>query len=499
MIATTITPPKALGQKSVKFRFEQFIASERFLPILACFVLFFHALGYDMLGIAFMMGYLMLVFLTDTPLRAAIPGLCMLIMVAGLRQGFYRRPYANPDYYLDNIAFLITIASMLIASIAFGITKRYLKENKNNKNKTFAKNKFTTSAATIGLVAVSTSFILGGIFSEEFSALTILLGLLFAGMFLAFFAFGKITTKKIDFNYLAKVFITISLVVSIQLVRVYILRDLFALGRYEGIVAKNNMSVGWAHSNSIGMVIALGIPFSGYYVATEKNPLPAIAILLLQNFAVLLSLSRTMVFIAASFTLFIFIYALFKQKKKTKLILAVTLLAIIATFCVVFIFLFDSIRINFNFFFQAGFSDTYRMQFYYLRAWNVFRQNPLFGAGAAYGTNPDRPDRWIFFAHNSILQFLMWSGIVGLFAFLLHIVLLIKSTFKKGTEKRMFLFFVALFVLGNSMLEVFLFMPPTLIFYMIIIAAIDNDALENGGFGRVEIDLDRELKKVDLF
>jgi len=49
-------------------------------------------------------------------------------------------------------------------------------------------------------------------------------------------------------------------------------------------------------------------------------------------------------------------------------------------------------------------------------------------------------------------------------------------------------------LLGHSMLDVLFFMPPVLIYYMVLVAWLEDDAIKRKGFGSVDGFADRVKK-----
>ncbi|MCL2848101.1 MAG: O-antigen ligase family protein [Firmicutes bacterium] len=520
-----LTPKPQYKFDLYKKRFEEFIASERFLPIFGVLVLFFHLLGRDMLGVTFIFAYLTVVFLSDADIRATLPVFAMLIFTASLEQGFYRVGSSNPIVYIENIPFLIILLSLSAVGITVGLIRRYkyrissfswmsnahfpqqenytgdtlppVSSDSKIKKETLSAQKnlrtLKTSWGLIGVIAMGLSFILGGLFSGGYNIMAFVMGLVFAVMFIGFFLVGKLTTKKIDFDYLAKVLILMSLVAVIQLLIVYIYRDIFSTSANDGgNYAKYEIAVGWGHSNSIAVIIALGLPFSLYFMATHEKPYWAFGVFAVQVLAVILCLSRAMTFLIIPVAILGLAYSIYRQRKKTRLFLIIATGATVVIALVVFLVQMENILSALAFYIEAGLDDNDRFAIY-RQAWQAFIRNPIFGAGLVYDTPYLNFSDFLFMAHNSFLQFLAWGGIIGFSAFIFHLVVTTIALFKKPNEKRMILFVVALLVIGNSMLEVFLFMPPTLIIYMLVIGAIDNDAIEQDGFGRIEIKKQKEM------
>jgi len=335
----------------------------------------------------------------------------------------------------------------------------------------------------------------GGIFSNGYSASTPLMGLVFAAMFIGSLLIGKITTKKIDFDYLAQVLILMGFVACIQLIRMYLIRDIFSLNElYGGGYAKDRIAIGWANSNAIAIIIGLALPFSVYYMAVHKKTLWGLGVTALFILAIILTLSRTMLLIAAPFAALALSYAIFRQKGKSKLILTIAATSCIIFLGVVFLIQRQEILKALSFFTETGWSDRGRLELY-KTAWETFLRNPLFGAGLVYSTYSQEFNTFLLIVHNSALQFLMWGGIVGLIAFIFHLQITIISAIKKCNEKRMFLFLTAIIVIAHSLLDSSFFMPPTLIIYMLIIGALENNAIENKGFAEVKSENKKVLVK----
>ena len=427
-----------------------------------------------MLGIGFFSILMVYIFVSKTPIRASLVPMLLMVMVLSIQNGVVRPgTHLDTDYIVSHLVFLMIMLGSMVIAGAYGLMHRKLKCN--------------LTFGFLGIAAMGISLIIGGLGSAEFSNINPLLGLGFTVLFLSFFFYFGCIAGEIPFDYLAKLVILASLIPVIQVINVYYVYDLLGRGIHmSGAQLKNYVVVGWSISNGIAPIIALGLPFSAYFMATHKQPWWAFMVFMAQVFGVFLCLSRAMFIFVIPFVPLALIYAHIRSSGNSRIQLTVITAITLAVLSLFVLHNIEVITEVFSFYFNNNYGgligdDRGRWELFRI-ARDAFLRNPLFGAGITY--RMDYHDM-LFFAHNTILQFMAWGGIVGLFAITVHVGVTIFASVRKSTEHRLILLAAAGMIFLQSLLDHEFFMPPTFIFYLLFIACLERNALNHNGFARV--------------
>ena len=455
--------------QSLKKRFEDFISTESALPIMGIVVLLFHVLALDMVWFWFVAVYFVLVCFSNAKIQALLPAILMVVFGISLQNGFYQPNILDITYFESNIPYLAIVGSIMVIATIFGLKKRGLK--------------LRLTWGFIGVIALGLSFIFGGLFSDGHNSLALLMGIVYATLFIMFFVLFSAIMPTVKFDYLAKTIILCSLVVCFQIFRVYIEYNIFGMPYYiSSAQRKNYVVLGWGISNNVGIFAVLGLPFAAYYMFKHIAHAWAYLVFIVMLLAAALTLSRAVVFISYPIAIVLIVYALIRAKGRQRIIL-LSLTALAALVIGLMVALnWEQVYTTLEFFWVYGVDGRGREPLFEL-AIQAFLRYPLFGAGLVYGAYPFEMVDFLFFPHNAVLQFLMWGGLLGLGAYLLHTLFLILSTFKKPNEKRILIFVATLLIILHSMLDIGFFMPPSLIYYMLFVTAIESSAIKRGSFG----------------
>ncbi len=451
-------------------RFERFAGSEQALAPLGCFVLCFHLFGWDIAGITLLAAYMIFVFLSDAPIRGVLPALMMVAYVISVQNGVTNTDGTfHPEYLLKHLWYIGTLGGFLIASAIYGIYKRRLR--------------FRLTYGFLGVAAMGASLILSGIFSEGYTFKHMLGGVVITSYFLLFFVFCAFVAPHTGFDYIAKTVTVSTLVVMAELL-CHFLR-IGALTPGGGALVKQSVILGWGMSNSIAPMIAVGLPFSVYYMSKIKHAWFAFLIFLAQAVVTVLCLSRGMLLFAVPFAVIGFVYALFRQRGTARVQLIVIGAVLAAAITLFVLVSWEEVARLINFYIENGFQDSNRFNLF-SDAWNVFLKYPFFGGGVTYRSMDTSINvKIVYLVHNSVLQFMLWSGILGLIGLLAHLLFTAVVWFKKPNAKKSFLMSAALLIFLQSLLDITWFMPFTTFYYMLFIAAAEHDCIEKTGVGLV--------------
>jgi len=442
--------------------FNKFLASKFMIPVWMCAFMMSHifALETAMLTIiAFSFIYIMI---SKTHIRAMLP---LLLMCFYLTSNTYSDILNG--YMIQRLWYVICIAFVMIIAFVIGVYKRKLK--------------FRLTWGFLGVLIMGASLIPGGIISQEYDILNFAGGLMITAFYVAFYLVAAFVSKEIEFEYFAQVVVASSIVVMMQLTLIYIDRNIFYyIQNHTFAVIKAHIYLGWGISNLIAPMIAVGMPFTVYLMVKHKNPMFMFTILVLQTAAAALTLSRALMIFSTPFAIIGIIYAIARHNRRGRWQLAVGLAVVLISIIIVAQIFWEQLVEFWEIFMDGRGRDEL-----WHDALDAFLANPIFGAGVAYRLNDPFRMSPLFLVHNTPLQFMMWGGIIGFLAFMLHSVQVLATAFRRPSEKRLILLFAFGMIYAHSMLDVMVFFPFTLLFYIFFMSIMDADSINSGGFSLV--------------
>ena len=244
-------------------RLQTFFASEKMLAVVGLLAVCSHFLALELFFWTILTVYLVYIFVSKTNLRAAIPPLLVIIYFISLQNGLIVQGsnYMRDNYIIDNLWYMIILSAFIVISAVYGIIRRKIKI------------RFTLGFFAMG--ALGLSLMLGGLFSYDYNILSLMAGVIFTAIFTLLYIVAQVTLKNANFDYIAKAVLMSTFVIMMQLAVVIVQHNIFGMLADENIpgsLVKDFMILGWGISNSIAPMIAVGMPFSIYYMAKGKHP-----------------------------------------------------------------------------------------------------------------------------------------------------------------------------------------------------------------------------------
>lgn len=454
---------KSIATTVIK-KVEAFVESNSAIGFLALLVLLSHQMGLEVYVYSVLALYLSFVFVSNANLKACIPPLLFVFYcISAINHNQRIDGEESVIYFLNNIPMFACLAVCVIVSFFYGIYKRGLS--------------LTPTVSFVGILAICVSLLLNGIMVDTYNVLDFALGLAYAVSFFVTFAICNLIRKELTFDYIANAVIVSSFIVMYQLFALYLNENLLSTE-----INKADLLFGWGISNSISIMIAVGMPFTAYYMATHKQSLLFFVAFSLQLLAVVLTLSRGVLVIALPFYVMACVYSLFRSKglAKIQLIIVGGLLVCVCSYIVVRNW--DWVADKINFYIEIGFDGRGREELY-IRAIENFLNHPMFGVGMTYGA-PEGSIRAMM-VHNTYLQFMEWSGIIGLTAITLHTIITAMVGLSKPSEKKIFMLIGMAVLFGHSMLDIVWFIPFTTFYYMLFLNYIEGQNSREGGFADI--------------
>lgn len=334
---------------------------------------------------------------------------------------------------------------------------------------------------TLGILLVGLAYMLSGIGRPSYFAIfknNLLCGLIqFLSIFLLYFIFtGTVDWKNAPKNYFAWIGICMGLLVSAELLHIYIIREVIQ----NGSINRSLILTGWGHYNNMGAIIAMSIPFAFYMCCKSKHNYIFLIIATMLLIFLLLSCSRgSIVCGTIIFTISLIITFVKSDNKKTFRISTLAMFSLGLILMFIFkdylVSLFKNVPsiINQNSS-SLSFNDSSRFDIY-KKGLEAFLQFPILGQSffpytyVPYGFstvesfNNFLPPRW----HNTIIQILATCGVVGIVAYTIHRYQTIKLFAQKPTLEKTFIGLSILALLLMSLLDCHFFnIGPTLIYSM---------------------------------
>ena len=420
-----------------------------------------HTLGQDLIFFALLLITMVPGFLCARDLRFAVAPFLMTLLLVPPEHSPNVPNYS--DYYLQPIPFrfLVICFSVLVA----GIIVFCLLHRKEARVPHFF------SGMLGGIVVLCAVLCCNGILNPAYTVKNLLYALSFLpallGVYLLFFAFlrpGNATTQ----------YILYCLVLTGTLITCQLAIAFFRAGGLSGgIVSKENMILGWAAWTTAGGMQAFLMPACFYFAATHRQGWIFYVLGLLQFSGTVLSQSRGAVLVGAVMLVLCLVMLLFFGKNRRMnqwLDLTVAIVALVGV-----ILFREKLFAIVEKIFSKGFDDNGRYDLW-RTAWERFLLHPAFGAGF-YDSGIEQD--WIinvypYFYHNTQLQMLGSAGLAGLAAYLWHRGQTVYAVVARPNLQKTFLGFCLLSMIGFCMLDVLFFITYPLIFYALILVALEK-------------------------
>ncbi len=330
-----------------------------------------------------------------------------------------------------------------------------------------------------GFIALLIAYVIsgiGGLNYNDYALSNILFGLLqFAVLFIPYFILSfSVDWKSIDKDYLCFAGLMLGLTVSVELIGVYFINS---------VTVKSDIYTGWGISNNIGALICMTTPFAFYFIANRKHTILNILALDFTCVAVIMTFSRTAMLTMTLILVIGNVVAFIKSKPSAKILCAINLLVILVAELLFLLSVYPSIN---------EFLDSNARNELYAQGLSTFYNYPTFGDGwyalnKICITNPELnqklgwmwsteesflsffPGRW----HNTIIQILATSGLVGFGAYIYHRIQTVSLAFKRKSSETLFIFLSILILLIQSLLDCHLFNLGPALLYSVALAFIE--------------------------
>lgn len=411
--------------------------------------------------------------LSDTVKPVLISLLTFVMQVSVVHSPFYP---SYSDYLYTGWRLVLTVAMACL--IAAGILYFFIKK------KIYARLSFKTSPLLLPLCLLSVAFLLNGCFSGKWQSGDLWFALANVAVYFflfvfVYYGFSERESSEELAEYFAYISALVALVICAELIALFITSDGIFV---DGAIDKTAVALGWGIWNLVGVSLTVLIPVIFYGAYSSKHFIPYFAAATLAYAAAVFSMSRNALLLSSVAYFSCLLVLCFKGERKrifryvlfAELILAALFVAV----------LHSQLAALLADYLERGLSDNGRFALW-KEAFHNFLSAPVFGNGF-YGFDVD--DGMLFSfgplakqAHNTVLQLLSATGVVGLFAYAYYRYSTLKPIFKKPNLKKSFLAMSAALLLVGSLIDNFVFNIYPMFHYTVSLAIIFKAHGEENG------------------
>ncbi len=333
-------------------------------------------------------------------------------------------------------------------------------------------NPFPYRGFFLSLLIFCVALCLNGAFNPAYSWQNLLYALTFPLALLILYAlFALYVNFENDaFAYFMRVLVVSCTVICAELICRYLSGAVIV----DGEIVKTNVTVGWAVWTTVGGMIAMLMPATFYFAATHRHGWAFYLLGLFQFFCTVLSQSRgAMLTGGVILLLCMILLCFFGHNKKINRYFTLGVCIIGAAGVAL---LWGKLVGLLQNFLNTGFDDNGRFDAW-RAGWERFIKHPVFGAGFYDNGIESTWDIQVypFFYHNTVVQLLASTGILGMLAYLWHRFGTVKRVVCRPNLCKTYLGICILSCLLFCMLDVMLFITYPLLFYTLMLLFIEQN------------------------
>ncbi len=476
-----------------------FLYSWKFSVVYAAIAFLLSALGLDLVGFIMVVVPFAFVCLFCEDTAPTMPLLAMTVFFVSIKNspqkgasgyrvlgvGRYAEG-AGSDYYGQPF-FYITISVCVALVVAFAIYRLITGDWKRLADK---------RSLSFGIGAFCLSCFLGGAIGGGANASSLIVALSITAGLAVVYVFLRVTAKpeNLSFSAVANLLTTMMFYVMALVVFIYVTR--FAGFLELSVKWKARLLSGWGMSNDFGIFLSMTLPLCFYKAAhTEKRKRWYIAAC--ANFAVTyFTLCRSAIIAGGVILIAGTVWSIIKQDSRAQAVSIFASFAVVVASYIGFLALFGGLEWFFDYFItksaRAVQSGTDGLSSGRIDIWTrylrYFIQNPIFGGGftvdaqhyieAGAQAQNGAFNAFSYFAHNTVIQMLGSCGIVGFAAWGYHTYTVVRDVvYKPDPDRVIFGVAIAAFIFGG-LLDVAFFKPEFLIWYALLLLAVECDYLK---------------------
>ena len=441
---------------------EKFFTGRIYPIVLAALVVIGHVSGFEFyFNFPVMLcAYLSLLFCKS--IRGFLPVLLTILYQINYTHAF-------SDYYFTGPVFVILVSQVVLLGICFIFF--------------FARNVLPMisprSPLFYPLAALCLAFLLGGAFSGEWIIKNLFYALLqilaYAVIFYTVYYSAVKEDREQLLSYLTYLAAVVAAVIAAELIALYAFGGVIV----DGEIVKENVHLGWGMWNPIGFSLTVLIPLIMRGAMVEKHRTVYLIAGICTWICAILSMSRNAQLFSTLAMAACVIIGAFCGKRKTlfRILLGIGITGV-AAICILF---YDKlIPLAEKFLYDNGRFDLWRT------AVENFLEAPIFGKGFyGFGMGNVFASFLPWLAHNTVLEFMSATGIVGTLAYLYYRISTAIPFIRRMSYDRLMLALPILITLGMSMIDNYVFHVYTTFVYSICLAVAFG--LNDAGEERVKI------------
>lgn len=506
MIKSVVKAYDKFWDKKPMLFIERFFNGPLFMFLVATFIFVVQALALDVLGYAVICALLCLVclFFRNTNPTAIL--YCMIAFCVSNKLSPQPGAYNElSNYYLS--AEFITIAIILVSIFFLCLLYRLIAFGDFKK--------LFSSYAFYGVLVLAVSYLVAGLGSTNFDSANRLMNFVqfFFPVFIAVLVITTFDFTKFNANVISNICLTILLFIDALVIYLHVL-EFLETGVFLSM-RKGELMSGWGMSNHFGILIATMLPMCFYKMKKSNDEFYT-----WYAFAVISAIIEVFTFCRSGNVGVLLVFAFgvisaFIDKKTWKKML-IAFLITLSVIAGVIIALVASGEFNtiFKYYIDAGNrqgldSISSGRLTIWKRFVEYFTEYPIFGQGFLVDVKPNAPIVFGQFAHNTIFQILGSCGIVGILAYVFHLITLCITYFKEMSWDKTFVGVVVFIYTFTGMLDIMFFNPITVMFYVTLICASahffeadlskEYDALKNDEIATLDKAMQKQHERKELF
>lgn len=280
---------------------------------------------------------------------------------------------------------------------------------------------------------------------------------------------NTIDDDELNFSIIAKLFMYISLLVTVEMLHFVVSHDLEPID----VIRRRLIDLGGKNLNLIIYTNILAIPLIGYLVMKSRVKIIYMIFGVFSALGILLTLSRSSIFTLGVYIVLLVPLILYLEKKKMNLIIQGLVFAVLLSMGLFFLEQTDIVSDYITTLFARDFGEYDNRFDIWLIAWDKLKEFPIFGSGGLYSSRYFMQDTGIISYHNIFAQ-VSTLGTLGIVALIYTFYIKTKMILTRKSEFIWFaliLLYVTAFV--NGMLQPMYFNSAYMNYIFIIIASIE--------------------------
>ena len=377
------------------------------------------------------------------------------------------------DYYYTGWRLIAFIA--IVAITASGILVFVI------KNGIYKKVSFKKSPLLLPILCFSAALLFNGAFSGSWQISDLVFGFANVAVYLVVFlliyhGFSEDEGSDEIAKYFAYISMLIALVISSELIAHFLTADDIFV---DGSINKVAVALGWGIWNLVGVSLSVLIPVIFYGMHVNRYPWLYFGAATLAYIMAVMTMSRNaLVFSTLAYGASVLLSCFVGKNKKAFRI--ITAAGIVGAVMLLVVF-WNKISALLGDYFSRGLSDNGRFALW-RAAFDNFLSAPIFGKGF-YGFEVDDSMLTSFGplakqAHNTVLQLLSATGLVGFISYAYYRYESIKPLLRRPSLKKTAMAMSIAVLLFGSLLDNFIFNIYPMFYYSVSLAIIHKSANE---------------------